>query len=64
MKYVSKAKFTKAYCKLNATQRAQLKAHYADAFKQAIFAETMMEIERRWQWMREIDDSTPANYSL
>ena len=63
MKYVTKAAFTREYCKLDSAKRAKLKAHYLDVYKRAIFAETMMDIEQRFRWMREADDATPANHS-
>ena len=54
---MTKAKFMRIYSRQTDAQKANLRAHYEDVYKRAIFAETMMDIERRFAWMREADEA-------
>ena len=56
-KHITKARFMRIYSRKSPAEKANLKAYYREAFRRAIFAESMMEIERRFEWMREADDA-------
>lgn len=55
MKHVTKSAFMRAYRKLDNAEKISLRARYLDVYRGAIFAEKLMEVERRLCWMAEAD---------
>ena len=52
---MKKHEFMNKYKALTAAERADVRNHWSDVYKGAVFVETMKEAERRLLWMKEAE---------